>query len=69
MEEAFKTGDEKTLDRISKTLKTDLKKVMPIKDVIQKGEETLNKYQLYKNKGNIKLTQNEEDLCKQLVAV
>lgn len=66
MEEAFKVDDVKTLDRIAKTLKTDLQKVMPIQEVIEKGEETLNKYQLYKNKGNVQLTQDEKEVCQQL---
>ena len=66
MEEAFKTDDIKTLDRVAKTLKTDLQKVMPIQEVIQKGEETLNRYQLYKNKGNTALTQDEKEVCQQL---
>ena len=33
----------KTLDRVAKTLKTDLEKVMPIQDVITKGNSILNK--------------------------
>jgi len=63
MEEAFQKNDTKTLDRIAKTLKTDLEKVMPIQTVIQRGETILNQYQLYKNKGGVKLTQDEKDLC------
>lgn len=69
MEEAFQNNDTKTLDRISKTLKTDLEKVMPIKDVIKRGENVLNQYQLYKNKGNKELTQDEVEVCKILTAV
>ena len=67
MEEAFKENDIKTLDRIAKTLKTDLEKVMPIQDVITRGNTVLNKYQLYKNKGTLELTQTEQELCERLV--
>ncbi len=66
MEEAFKTNDTKTLDRVAKTLKSDLKKVMPIQEVITKGNTVLNKYQLYKNKDTIGLTKTEEELCEKL---
>lgn len=66
MEEAFKINDVKTLDRVAKTLKTDLEKVMPIQNVIQKGQETLNRYQLYKNKGEVELTDDEKELCQKL---
>ena len=66
MEEAFKTNDAKTLDRVAKTLKADLEKVMPIQDVIEKGNSVLNKYQLYKSKGTTELTKIEEELCKKL---
>lgn len=69
MEEAFQKNDAKTLDRISKTLKTDLEKVMPIQDVIKRGQLMLNQYKLYKNKGNKALTQEEKDLCITLSAV
>lgn len=66
MEEAFKTNDTKTLDRIAKTLKTDLEKVMPIQDVITRGNSILNKYQLYKSKGTSELSQIEKELCEKL---
>lgn len=66
IEEAFKNNDVKTMDRVAKTLKTDLEKVMPIQEVIEKGHSTLNKYNLYKNKGNIELTQIEQELCEKL---
>ena len=67
MEEAFKVNDTKTLDRIAKTLKKDLEKVMPIQDVITKGNSILNQYQLFKNKGTENLTQTEKELCDVLV--
>ena len=63
MENAFKLDDTKTLDRVSKTLKTDLEKVMPIKEVIEKGNSILNRYLLYKSKGTVALTQTEKELC------
>lgn len=66
MEEAFKIDDTKTLNRVAKTLKTDLEKVMPIQDVIAKGNSILNKYQLYKNNGGTKLTKEEQELCDKL---
>lgn len=66
MEDAFKTNDTKTLDKVARTLKTDLEKVMPIQDVINKGTQVLNKYQLYKSKGSLELTQDELELCKKL---
>lgn len=65
MEEAFKNNDTKTLDRVAKTLKTDLEKVMPIQNVITKGNATLNKYELYKNKGT-NLNSEELELCEKL---
>lgn len=66
MEEAFKNNDTKTLDRVYKTLKTDIEKVMPIKDVIERGNDMLNRYELYKNKNGKELTQDELDLCRKL---
>ena len=55
MEEAFKNNDTKTLDRVYKTLKKDVEAVMPIKDVIDRGSRMLNRYELYKNKGEKEL--------------
>ena len=66
MEEAFNKNDTKTLDKVAKTLKTDLEKVMPIQDVISKGNNILNKYQLYKSKGTTELTQTEKELLEKL---
>ncbi len=66
MEEAFKNNDTKTLDKVYKTLKSDVEKVMPIKDVIEKGMDMLNRYELYKNKGGKELTMEEIELCKKL---
>lgn len=66
IEEAFKNNDTKTLDKVAKTLKTDLEKVMPIQEVIERGHSTLNKYNLYKNKGGAELTQMEQELCEKL---
>lgn len=66
MEEAFKTDDVKTLDKVAKTLKKDLDKVMPIQNVIEKGQGILNQYELYKNKENKQLTADEKELCLQL---
>ena len=67
MEEAFDKNDTKTLDRVAKTLKTDLEKVMPIQDVISRGNSILNKYQLYKSKGTTELTQSEKELLEKLI--
>ena len=67
MEEAFKNNDTKTLDRVYKTLKIDIDKVMPIKDVIERGNDMLNRYELYKNKNGKELTQTELELCRKLV--
>ena len=66
MEEAFINNDAKTLDRIYKTLKTDVEKVMPIKDVIEKGNSMLNRYELYKSKGDNSFTETELELCRKL---
>ena len=66
IEEAFKNNDTKTLDKVAKTLKMDLEKVMPIQEVIERGHSTLNKYNLYKNKGGAELTQMERELCEKL---
>ena len=66
MEEAFKNNDTKTLDRVYKTLKKDVEAVMPIKDVIDRGSSMLNRYELYKNKGEKELTAEELELCKKL---
>lgn len=66
MEEAFDKNDTKTLDRIAKTLKTDLEKVMPIQDVISRGNNILNKYQLYKSKGKNEFTNLEKELLEKL---
>ncbi len=67
MEEAFKTGDNKILDRVYKTLKSDMEKVMPIKNVLEKGNSMMNRYQLYKNKNGKALTSEELELCQKLV--
>ncbi len=66
MEEAFKINDSKTLDKIYKTLKKDVNAVMPIKDVIDRGASMLNRYELYKSKGGVALTQAELELCEKL---
>lgn len=66
MEDAFKSNDTKTLDKVARTLKTDLEKVMPIQEVINKGNSILNQYQLYKNKGAKELTETEKELCQKL---
>ena len=66
MEEAFKNNDTKTLDRVYKTLKKDVEAVMPIKNVIERGSSMLNRYELYKNKGEKELTAEELELCKKL---
>ena len=66
MEEAFNNNDTKTLEKVYKTLKTDVNNVMPIKDVIDKGVAMLNRYELYMNKGNKDLTQTELELCNKL---
>ena len=66
IEKAISENDEKTIDRVSKTLKTDLNKVIPIENVIQRGKQTLNECALYKNKGNKEFSQIELELCKKL---
>ena len=66
MEEAFKNNDTKTLDKIAKTLKTDVEKVMPIQNVINRGNEMLNKYELFKNKSGAQITSEELELIKKL---
>jgi hypothetical protein len=66
MEEAFKTNDIKTLDRVYKTLKSDVQKVMPIKDTIEKGNSMLNRYELYKSKNGKQLSNDELELCQKL---
>lgn len=66
IEKAIEENDEKTIERISKTLKTDLNKVMPIENVIQRGKKILNECELYKNKENKELSQTEIELCQKL---
>ena len=66
MEEAFKSNDIKTLDNVAKTLKTDIQKVMPIQDVINRGNKIINQYELYKSKGGEQLSKEEIELCKKL---
>lgn len=63
LETAIEEKDEKTVNRISKTLKTDLEKVMPIEKTIERGRCVLNKCELFKNKDNKALTQVEAELC------
>ena len=66
IEKAISENDVKTVERISKTLKSDLNKVMPIERVIQRGKQILNECELYKNKNNKELSQIEVELCKKL---
>lgn len=66
IEKAIEESDLKTIEKVSKTLKNDLKKVMPIENVIQRGKEILNQCELYKNKDNRGLSQQEIELCKKL---
>ena len=66
MEEAFKNNDDKTLDRVYKSLKNDMEKVMPIQNVLNKGNEIMNRYELYKSKGTTELTNVEQELIKKL---
>jgi len=66
MEEAFKNNDTKALEKISKSLKTDVEKVMPIQRVINRGTEMLNRYELFKNKNGMEMTKDEIELIKKL---
>ena len=66
MEEAFKNNDTKTLDKVYKTLKSDMEKVMPIKNVLERGNTMMNRYELYKNKNGKALTHYELELCQKL---
>lgn len=66
MEEAFNNNDSKTLEKVYKTLKQDVSKVMPIKDVIEKGNSMINRYELYINKDGKSLTEAELELCRKL---
>ncbi|MBR3281031.1 MAG: hypothetical protein IKI57_04230 [Clostridia bacterium] len=66
MDEAFKTNDTKTLEKISKSLKTDIEKVMPIQDVINRGNSMLNRYELFKNKNGGTISNTEMELIKKL---
>ncbi len=66
MEEAFKSNDTKALDKTYKSLKSDVEKVMPIQNVINKGTSMLNRYELYKNKGYTSLTDEEIELCNKI---
>jgi len=66
MEEAFSNRDSKSLDKIYKTLKSDIEKVMPIKNVIDNGNRMINKYELYKSKGSFDFTNEELELCNKL---
>ena len=66
MEEAFKNNDDKTLDRVYKSLRTDMEKVMPIQNVLNKGNDIMNRYELYKNRGTTQVTQIESELLKKL---
>ena len=67
MEEAFKSNDVKTLDRLAKTLKSDVEKVMPIQEVINKGVNMINRYELFKNKNGTELSNTELEICQKLV--
>lgn len=66
-EEALNKQDMKEMDKLAKSIKTDLDKVIPIRDVILKSNETLNIYNLIKNKGSYELTNEELELCKKLI--
>ena len=66
MEDAFKTNDTKTLEKISKTLKIDIEKVMPIQDVITRGNNMLNRYELFKNKNGGEISKTEMELIRKL---
>ena len=66
MEDAFKQNDTKTLDKLFKSLKTDVEKVLPIQDVITRGNSMLNRYELYKNKNGSAISSTEMELIKKL---
>ncbi len=66
MEEAFKTNDTKTLDKVAKSLKKDVESVMPIQDVIKRGTDMINRYDLFKNKNGTQLTPSELEVCQKL---
>lgn len=66
LEIALKENDEKTIKRVSKTLKTDLEKVMPIEKTIMRGKSVLNECELFKNKDDKMITEVEKELCKKL---
>ncbi len=66
MEEAFNKNDIKTLDKVAKTLKNDVSKVMPIKDIIERGNDMINRYELFRSKNGKELSKAELELCKAL---
>lgn len=65
IEKAINNGEISSIEKTIKTLKTDLNKVMPIQNVIERGNSIVNQYELIKNKGDI-LTSDEKELCAKL---
>jgi hypothetical protein len=66
MEKAISQNDFKTVDKLEKSIKNDLIKIMPIGNVINRANSLLNMNELRKNK-QADLTNEEVELCKKIV--
>ena len=64
--EALSKNDEVNIKKSATSIKRDMKEILPIREVINNAQNVLDKYELWKNKGNTSLTNEENELIEKL---
>ena len=65
-EEALSINDAATIKKKANAIQKDLKEVLPIKETLQKAQNALDKYELWKNNGNRVLSEEENAIIEKL---
>ena len=64
--EALNKNDIETIKKKANSIKNDMKKILPIRETINKANCALDKYSLWQSKGNEALTVEENELIEKL---
>lgn len=64
--EALKINDSEVIKRRATSIKSDMKKILPIRETIARAQCALDKYSLWQNNGNKALTNEENELIEKL---
>ena len=65
-EEELSINDAATIKKKANAIQKDLKEVLPIKETLQKAQNALDKYELWKNNGNRVLSEEENAIIEKL---